>query len=123
MIEENDKETKATILYEYHDSPVGGHRGMNKTCREIGKKCEWPNMKRDIENCVKKFPSCQVNKTSGLRPREPMEITTTARNPFKKWALDIVGPTKVTNKGNRYILTFQYDLKKFVVAEPIRRKL
>lgn len=24
-----DKETKATTLYEYHDSPVGGHRGMN----------------------------------------------------------------------------------------------
>jgi hypothetical protein len=33
-----DKETEATILYEYHDSPVGGNRGMNKTCREIGKK-------------------------------------------------------------------------------------
>ena len=32
-----DKETKTTILYEYHDSPVGGHRGMNKTFREIRK--------------------------------------------------------------------------------------
>jgi Holliday junction resolvase RusA-like endonuclease len=26
---------------------------MKKTCREIGKKYEWPNMKRDIENYVK----------------------------------------------------------------------
>ena len=24
-----DEETKNIILYEYHDSPVGGHRGMN----------------------------------------------------------------------------------------------
>ena len=33
--------------------------------------------------------------------------------------MDIVGPTPVTNKGNRYILTFRDDLTKFVVAEPI----
>lgn len=30
-----------------------------------------------------------------------------------------MGATKVPNKGNRYILTFQDDLTKFVVAEPI----
>jgi hypothetical protein len=48
-----DEETK-NILYEYHDSPVGGHRGMNRTLREIKKKYEWPNMKREIENYVRK---------------------------------------------------------------------
>ncbi len=32
-----DEETKATILYECHDSLVGGHRGMNETFREISK--------------------------------------------------------------------------------------
>jgi len=48
-----------------------------------------------------------------------MEITTTARKPFEKCAMDIVGPNTVTNKGNRYILTLQDDLTKFVVAEPI----
>jgi hypothetical protein len=114
-----DKETKATILNKYHDSPVGGHRGMNKICREIGEKYEWLNIQRDKESYLNKCQSCQVNKTSGSRPRVPMEITTTARNPFKRCALDIVGPTTVTNKGNRYILTLQDDLTKFVVAEPI----
>ena len=62
-----DKETKATILYEYYDSPIGGHRGMNKTYREIRKKYEWPNMKREIEQYVKRCKSCQLNKT--LSPR------------------------------------------------------
>ena len=114
-----DEETRATILYEYHDSPMGGHQGMNKTFREIRKKYEWPNMKRDIENYVKKCKSCQINKTLGPQHRAPMEITTTARKPFERCAMDIVGPTTVTNKGNRYILMFQDDLTKFVVAEPI----
>jgi len=111
-----DDETRANILYEYHDSPMGGHRGMNKTFREIRKKYEWPSMKRDIEHYVRKCKSCHINKT---RHRAPMEITTTARKPFEKCAMDIVGPTTVTNKGNRYILTFRDDLTKFVVAEPI----
>ena len=114
-----DEETKATILYEYHDSPVGGHRGMNKTFREISKVYEWPNMKREIEKYVRRCKSCQTNKSLGPCSRAPMEITTTARRPFKRCALDIVGPTGVTNKGNRYILTFQDDLTKFMAAIPI----
>jgi len=85
----------------------------------MGKKYDWANMKREIENYVNKCQSCQANKTLGPRPREPMKITTTARNLFKRCALDTVGPTTVTHKGNRYILTFQDDLAKFVVAEPI----
>ena len=113
-----EEETKATILYEYHVSPVGGHRGMNKTFREIIKRYEWPNMKQDIEKYVKKCKSCQMNKNSSPRHRAPMEITTTARQPFERFALDIVGPTDMTNKGNRYILTFQ-DLTKFMAAIPI----
>jgi Integrase core domain. len=76
-------------------------------------------MKLDTENYVKKCQSCQVNKTLGPRPTAPMEITTTARKHFERYALDIVAQTTVTNKGNRYILTSQDDLAKFVVAEPI----
>jgi len=48
-----------------------------------------------------------------------MEITTTARHPFEKCTLDIVGPMTDTVSGNKYILTFQDDLSKFIVAIPI----
>jgi hypothetical protein len=39
-----------------------------------------------------------------------MEITTTARHPFDKCALDIAGPMTETMSGNNYILTFQDNL-------------
>jgi transposase InsO family protein len=48
-----------------------------------------------------------------------MEITTTAEHSFEKCSLDIVGPLPETIKGNKYILTFQDDLSKFVNAIPI----
>jgi hypothetical protein len=115
-----DEETKNTILYEYHNSPVGGHRGMNRTVREIRKRYDWSNTKREIEGYVEKCQSCHVNKTLGPRHKFSMEITTTARKPFERCSIDIVGPTTETIKGNKYILTFQDDLTKFVVAEPIQ---
>jgi hypothetical protein len=60
-----------------------------------------------------------MNKNLSLQHKASMEITTTARRPFERCALDIVGPTAVTNRGNRYILTFQDDLTKFIAAIPI----
>ena len=118
-----DQETKATVLYEYHDSPVGGHRGMNRTFKEISKKYEWPDMKRDIEKYVRICKSCQMNKNLSPRHKARMEITTTARRPFERCALDIVGPTAVTNRGNRYILTFLDDLSNSLRPSPSQRKM
>ena len=92
---------------------------MNRTFKEIRRKYEWPNMKRDIEKYVRSCKSCQMNKNLSLQHKASMEITTTARRPFERCALDIVVPTAVTNRGNRYILTFQDDLTKFIAAIPI----
>ena len=76
-----DGETKATILYEYRDSPVGGHRGMIKTFKEIRERFEWPDMKREIQRYVKRCRSCQLNKNLSPRRKAPMEITATASQP------------------------------------------
>ena len=69
---------KRKILYEFHDSPVGGHRGMNKTYCAIKLHYTWPNMKREIEDYVRKCKSCQINKILTPKHKAPMEITTTA---------------------------------------------
>jgi hypothetical protein len=52
-----------------------------------------------------------------------MEITTTTTSKlFEKCALETVGPLPETAKGNKYILTFQDELSKFLVATPIQRQ-
>jgi hypothetical protein len=64
----------------------------------------------------------QVNKTLKPKRKVPMEITSTANHPFDKCYLDIVGPLPPSATGNRYILTFQDDLSKYVVATPISQQ-
>ena len=95
---------------------------MNKTFRAIKSRYTWPNMRRDIEEYVKQCKSCQVNKTLKSKRKVPMEITSTANHPFDKCFLDIVGPLPPSTMGNRYILTFQDDLSKYVVATPISQQ-
>jgi len=51
-----------------------------------------------------------------------MEVTTTAEQPFEKCYLDVVGPLPVTQEGNKYFLTFQDDLSKYVIAMPITQQ-
>jgi len=40
-----DENTKKQILYEFHDSPIGGHRGMNETYCAIKAQYTWPKMR------------------------------------------------------------------------------
>jgi hypothetical protein len=56
------------------------------------------------------------------RDIKPMEITTTARQPFEKCCLNIVGPLTETQAGNKYILTFQNELSKCFVTTPAPRQ-
>jgi hypothetical protein len=53
---------KTKILQEIHDSPLGGHRGMNKTYEALREHYKWPNMKQEVEEYVRKCEKCQMNK-------------------------------------------------------------
>jgi hypothetical protein len=77
-----DEETKDTILYKYHNSPVS-HRGMNKTFRETGERYEWPNMKREIEKYERRCKNYQLNKNSGPRCKAPMVSQPQPANPSR----------------------------------------
>jgi len=119
LSDEIDEDRKKQILYEFHDFPVRSHRGMDKTYRVIKSQYFWPNMRREVEEYVKQCRSCQVNYMLIPKHKAPMDITMTAKHHFDKCYLDIVGPLPVTQGNNKYILMFQDDLSKYVVAVPI----
>jgi hypothetical protein len=60
---ELDSVLKAKILHENHDSVLGGHRGMKKTYEAIKRHYQWPIMKGEVEEYVKRCAKCQLNKT------------------------------------------------------------
>ena len=92
IIEEvGTKEERGRIIEEYHDSTLGGHQGISRTYNRIKLKYEWPNMKNDIEEYIKKCDSCQRNKSHVKDTRRvPMQISNELNKPFEQCAMDIV---------------------------------
>ena len=107
------------IIRHYHESLIGGHKGVTKTYRRIRSLFDWPHLRRDVEDFVRSCQSCQEQKLVRIKTREPMLITDTPARPFDKVALDTVGPLPPTPSGNRHVLTMQCQLSKFCMAVPL----
>ncbi|KAB0799843.1 hypothetical protein PPYR_07723 [Photinus pyralis] len=81
----------------------------------------WNNLKDDVIKLISKCNECQRHKHLNQR-KQPLTITTTASSAFQKIYLDLVGPLNQDNETNRYILTIQCELSKFVEGIPIENK-
>jgi IS30 family transposase len=113
---------KLTIFKQFHDKPMGGHLGMNRTYNRLKLFTSWPGMKQELEDYIRQCETCQKNKITQNKTKMPLKITTTLDVVWEKCALDIVGPLSQTSEGNKYALTFQYELSKYTLVIPIEHQ-
>jgi hypothetical protein len=113
---------KMEILRERHESPIGGHVRMNRSYKRLRHFINWEAMKRDVEEYIQKCEKCR-NKMMQCRTRVLLTISDTPSTIFEKCTIDIVGPLSNSMIGNRYILTIQDDLSKFLIAVPLAEQL
>lgn len=102
------QDNRKAVMQAQHDTPFGGHQGIERTTELIKERYYWKGMDQDIEEYVKTCEKCIRKKTTREESAPvPMQITTPVIRPFQKVAMDIVGPLLNTQCGNQYILTFQ----------------
>lgn len=109
------------ILRNFHNTPTGGHVGQTKMYLQIRDLYRWKAMKRSITLFVQACELCKRNKIV-QHTKEPQIITTTPSKPFEIITIDTVGPLPKTNNGNRYAITIQCELTKYIVLAPIQNK-
>lgn len=109
------------VVHNFHMTPTSGHIGQHRMYLKIREKFKWKNMKTDITNYVKQCSLCKINKVH-RHTREKQVVTTTPSKPFEVLSADTVGPFMRTNNGNRYVLTIQCNLTKYVIFIPIPTK-
>lgn len=107
------------VLREGHGGLSGGHFGTEITYKKLRKEFYWPNMYKMVEDYVQTCPVCQrkgkPKKVNELRP-------ITVSRPFELIGIDMVGPLKLTNSGNRYIIVMTEYLTKWVEAKAVPNK-
>jgi hypothetical protein len=91
------------ILEEAHDSPSGGHFGVNKTLGKIRKHFYWSSCKQDVEHWCESCKVCLAKKSPSDKGKSSLQIYN-AGAPFERIQLDILGPLPISSSGNRYLL-------------------
>ena len=94
---------RPAVLKLAHDIPLAGHLGRKKTADRIVSRFYWPGLYRDIQEWCKTCGPCQKSSTRGVKkaPLIPLPIMD---EPFRRIAMDIVGPLPRSSSGKRYIL-------------------
>ena len=89
-----------------HESIVGGHLGAKKTVDRITSNFHWPGVVADVARFCRSCDICQKTAPKGHTCKVPLGEMPLMEEPFKRVAVDLVGPiSPVSEKGNRYILT------------------
>ncbi|CAL1394368.1 unnamed protein product [Linum trigynum] len=57
-----------TILQEFHDSPMGGHSGAQRTLARVARHFYWPQMGKAVRDYIASCDVCQRVKTETLSP-------------------------------------------------------
>lgn len=103
-----------------HDSSFAGHLGNRKTRQRIMQNFFWPGIFIDVAKYCKACPNCQKSVPKGRVGKVPLVSIPPMDIPFKRIAMDIVGPLNRTKSGNRYILVICDYATKYPEAIPLK---
>ena len=94
---------RKSVIQLAHDIPLAGHLGRHKTTERILQRFYWPGLYRDVRDHCRCCEQCQ--KSSSRRARKaPLISLPVIDVPFKRIAMDIVGPLPRSASGKRFIL-------------------
>ena len=84
------------VLNVAHSSILGGHLGVKKTTDKITSSFYWPGIHGDITRFCQSCDICQRTVAKGSVPRATIEDMPLIDTPFKRVAVDLVGPNTPT---------------------------
>ena len=97
-------------------SIMGGHLGIKKTTDKIESAFYWSG----IQSC-KSCDVCQKTVNKGSVPKVPLQKMPLIDKPFKRVAIDLVGPIRPpSEEGHRYILTLVDFATRYPEAVPLK---
>ncbi|GFN96128.1 gypsy retrotransposon integrase-like protein 1, partial [Plakobranchus ocellatus] len=105
-----------------HDSITGAHLGIRRTKDKILSNFYWPGVDGDVTRYCRSCDVCQRTVNKGTVPRVPLEKVPLIDTPFKRVAIDLVGPINPPSEaGHRFILTLVDYATRFAEAVPLRK--
>ncbi|KAK7114676.1 hypothetical protein V1264_000698 [Littorina saxatilis] len=96
---------RAKVLSTGHDTAMSGHLGQKKSRERIWQDFFWPGIVGDIKRYCSSCDVCQRTMPKGRTRKVPLGKMPLIETPFKRVAVDIVGPIKpMSETKKQYIL-------------------
>ena len=108
-----------TIIELYHDSPMGGHSGIQATLDRVREHYFFKKMGQEVANYVRSCMECQKRKQTKIPTKSGITAFRTPSAPFQVWEIDLYGPLPLSRQGSKYIFTAVDLFSKYIFAEPI----
>ncbi|XP_070206241.1 uncharacterized protein [Littorina saxatilis] len=86
------KQLRQEVLRLAHDSPIAGHLGAKKTRERVWQTFYWPGLCADVRRYCASCDVCQRTVPRGVVRKAPLEQMPLMDEPFKRVAVDLVGP-------------------------------
>ena len=110
------------VLKVAHDSIMGGHLGSKKTADKIQATFYWPGLLGDVTRFCRSCDTCQKTVPRGRVTRVPLQKMPLVDSPFKRVAIDLIGPiTPASEEGHRYVLTLVDYATRYPEAVPLKK--
>uniref|UniRef100_A0A8C7WTQ9 Gypsy retrotransposon integrase-like protein 1 n=1 Tax=Oryzias sinensis TaxID=183150 RepID=A0A8C7WTQ9_9TELE len=103
-----------------HTLPWAGHLGRHKTYLRVSSRFFWPSMYTDIQTYCATCPTCQKTAITHKSDRALLHPLPIISTPFRRIAMDIVGPLPKSSSGHKYILVVCDYATRFPEAFPLR---
>ncbi|KAI2644051.1 Retrovirus-related Pol polyprotein from transposon 17.6 [Labeo rohita] len=108
------------VLHLAHTVPWAGHLGQQKTYSRISSRFYWPTLYTDVQTHCNTCAICQKTSPVSQRGRAPLQPLPVISAPFRRIAVDIVGPLEKSSAGHRYILVVSDYATRYPEAFPLR---
>ncbi|KAF1333232.1 Pol protein, partial [Globisporangium splendens] len=118
----NDEGLRHRLLYEYHDSPSGGHLGREKTFLNLSRDYYWPHMYKWVRKYVRTCEICQRVKPSGST-QAPLRSLAVPSDSWKSVSMDFIFGLPRDTHGRNGILVFVDRFSKMVHLAPVSDKI
>lgn len=115
------QEVQKNIIRAAHLNLEAGHGGVQRTVDRIKSNYYWPGMSNDVTKFVRNCETCQ--KAKGRQPgKAPLQSMPTCDAPNQRIHIDLVGPLRTSESGNKYIMVMTDAFTKYVELASITSK-
>ena len=97
---------------EAHDTPVGGHFGVQRTASALARQFFWPRLCQDVKQYVPGCASCHRAKASNQKPYGLVLSLDIPSERWKRINIDFIVKLPLSSSGNDTIITFIDELTK-----------